>query len=121
MVQIYVNIYLLFNVCYNILIIMILKWGSSNILWLAMTVMVPLGNLAFALPFMPGATPVTAFDLVGLVVIMVGLMAYRLGPDLWNKHCLPPPPDPLSLQEESIDRKEPLIRSSSPGRGGSTH
>ena len=36
---------------YNILIIMILKWGSSNILWLAMTIMVPLGNLAFALPF----------------------------------------------------------------------
>lgn len=38
------------------LIILILKFGSSNILWLAMTVMVPLGNVSFALPFMPGRT-----------------------------------------------------------------
>jgi hypothetical protein len=38
----FVTLYLCFNVAYNILIIMILKYGSSNILWLAMTIMVPL-------------------------------------------------------------------------------
>ena len=49
----YVGTYLAFNLCYNVLIIFILKYGSSNILWLAMTIMVPLGNAAFALPFVP--------------------------------------------------------------------
>jgi hypothetical protein len=42
---------------YNILIILILKYGSANILWLAMTIMVPLGSMAFALPFVPGHKP----------------------------------------------------------------
>lgn len=36
----YVSIYLFFNIIYNILIILILKYGSANILWLAMTIMV---------------------------------------------------------------------------------
>ena len=36
-----------------------------------MTVMVPIGNLAFALPFMPNPTHITPFDIMGLVVIMV--------------------------------------------------
>ena len=80
----FVNLYLVFNIGYNILIIFILKYGSANILWLAMTVMVPLGNLAFALPFMPQHTTITAFDLVGLLVIMTGLLGYRKGPDLWK-------------------------------------
>jgi len=41
----FVNTYLVFNLSYNVLIILILKFGSANILWLAMTVMVPIGNL----------------------------------------------------------------------------
>merc|ERR1711865_419435 len=82
-----VNIYLVFNISYNILIIFILKYGSANILWLAMTVMVPLGNLAFALPFMPGATGVTVFDIAGLVVIMAGLIGYRQGPVACKNTC----------------------------------
>uniref|UniRef100_A0A7S2RKK2 EamA domain-containing protein n=1 Tax=Rhizochromulina marina TaxID=1034831 RepID=A0A7S2RKK2_9STRA len=84
---IFVNIYLMFNVMYNILIIMILKWGSANILWLAMTVMVPLGNLAFALPFMPENSAITFYDILGLVVIMAGLVGYRAGPKTFDKHC----------------------------------
>ena len=36
----FVNVYLLLNVLYNILIIYILKYGSSNVLWLALTIMV---------------------------------------------------------------------------------
>lgn len=45
----FVNVYMCFNLLYNVFIILILKYGSSNILWLAMTLMVPLGNAAFAL------------------------------------------------------------------------
>lgn len=35
------------------------------------------GNLAFALPFMPQATTLHDSDLLGLPVIMAGLMLYR--------------------------------------------
>lgn len=74
---VYVTTYLLFNVAYNLLIILILKFGSANILWLAMTIMVPLGNVAFTFPFMPQHQPLHANDITGLVFIMLGLFVYR--------------------------------------------
>lgn len=73
----FVNTYIAFNIMYNILIILILKYGSSNLLWLAMTIMVPLGNVAFSLPVVPGYRPLSPADIAGLVVIMVGLIIYR--------------------------------------------
>jgi len=80
MSPIYVSVYIFFNVLYNILIIMILKYGSANILWLAMTFMVPLANFSFALPFMPKPQPLTWYNDVGLAIIMVGLIGYRFWP-----------------------------------------
>ncbi len=50
------------------------RYGSSNILWLAMTVMVPLTNFAFVLKFMPNRQKITWEDVVGLLIIMVGLL-----------------------------------------------
>lgn len=41
----FVSLYLIFNQGYNLLILLILKFGSANILWMAMTLMVPLGNV----------------------------------------------------------------------------
>jgi len=85
----FVNLYLFFNVVYNVLIIMILKYGSANLLWLAMTIMVPLGNFAFTLNFVPGHQPLKPTDIVGLVVIMTGLILYRFWgvfADLYKKH-----------------------------------
>mmetsp|Transcript_26071 Transcript_26071/g.52008 ORF Transcript_26071/g.52008 Transcript_26071/m.52008 type:complete len:239 (-) Transcript_26071:11-727(-) len=73
----YVTIYLVFNISYNILILLILKFGSSNILWLAMTIMVPLGNVAFSLHFVPEHAPLQVGDVCGLIIIMLGLVAYR--------------------------------------------
>ncbi|TYZ59557.1 hypothetical protein PybrP1_009590 [[Pythium] brassicae (nom. inval.)] len=73
----FVTTYLLFNVAYNLLIVLILKFGSANILWLAMTIMVPLGNVAFTLPFMPEHQPLHASDVAGLAFIMLGLFVYR--------------------------------------------
>jgi hypothetical protein len=72
-----VNTYMAFNILYNVFIILILKYGGSNVLWLAMTLMVPLGNAAFALPFVPGHRTMSGFDGGGLVVIMLGLIIYR--------------------------------------------
>jgi len=77
MSPVYVNLYLFFNVIYNVLIVVILKHGSSNILWLSSTIIVPLSNLAFSMDFMPGHKPLTVYDIVGLVVIMAGLIVYR--------------------------------------------
>ena len=69
--------YIVFNVVFNVLIIVILKYGSANILWLSSTVIVPLSNVAFSLPFMPNSQPMQPIDLAGLVVIMSGLVVYR--------------------------------------------
>lgn len=79
---VFVTLYLVFNIGYNILIILILKFGSANILWLAMTIMVPLGSMAFALPFVPEHKPPKITDVLGLVVILGGLVLYRFGQTL---------------------------------------
>ena len=85
---IFVSVYLLFNIGYNLLIILILKFGSSNVLWLAMTVMVPLGNAAFYIPGIPGHTNPSPFDLAGLILIMLGLCSYRFAAKCSNACCM---------------------------------
>jgi len=82
---IFVTLYILFNVCYNILLILILKFGSANILFLSSTLMVPLGHAAFALPFMPEHNILQATDFMGLTVILSGLIVYRFGEHLCRK------------------------------------
>jgi hypothetical protein len=77
MAPVFVNTYLGFNLVFNVLIIVILKHGSANILWMASTVIVPLSNIAFSLNFMPNHKPLTGWDVAGLVVIMAGLVVYR--------------------------------------------
>lgn len=83
----FLNLYMIFNIMFNILIIALLKFGSSNMLWLCLTIQVPVANLVFGIPSMPGYAPVTWEAGVGLVVIMAGLIAYRfwplLKPRLW--------------------------------------
>ena len=85
---VYVTIYLCFNLVYNVLLIMILKYGSANILWLAMTIMVPLGNVAFSLDFVPGHQPLKSTDIVGLAIIMLGLIFYRFADKFRKKYVL---------------------------------
>lgn len=83
----FVTTYLFFNVVYNFLIVIILKYGSANILYLASTVIVPLSNVVFSLKFIPGSKPMGPMDLVGLVVIMLGLVVYRFSKqmgELWE-------------------------------------
>jgi drug/metabolite transporter (DMT)-like permease len=82
----YVTTYLAFNLVYNILMIVILKLGSANILWLASTAIVPVSNVAFSLKIMPGNKPMKDIDFVSLVVVMIGLVVYRFMPQfigLW--------------------------------------
>lgn len=73
----FVNLYILFNLAYNVLIILMLKYGSSNILWLCLTLQVPIANFVFAFDFMPNHKPVGIENVFGLIVIMGGLVIYR--------------------------------------------
>ena len=52
-----------------------------------MTIMVPVGNLTFALPFMKdyGGSSLQPTDIIGLLVIMGGLCMYRFGASAWNR------------------------------------
>jgi len=87
---------------------LLIQYGSANILWLAMTVMVPLGNLAFALPFMPQNSVITPFDIAGLVVIMAGLIGYRKGPEMFGAAEKKDPT--MSIDKKEFEEREsPLL------------
>jgi len=58
----------------------VLKFGSSNILWLCLTLQVPVANLVFAIPWMPKSQPASQWNVLGLVLIMTGLVTYRFWP-----------------------------------------
>ena len=73
----YVTSYLVFNLSLNILIVLVLKHGSAAILAMSSTILVPIGNFAFSLDFMPGHKPQRPTDLAGLFVIMLGLFVFR--------------------------------------------
>lgn len=79
---IFVTVYLIFNQLYNLLILLLIKYGSSNLLWLALTLMVPLGNVTFTLPFVPEHQSLHATDIIGLILICLGLGCYRFAADL---------------------------------------
>lgn len=82
MAPLFLTGFIFFNVLYNFLTVVILKFGSANILWLASTILVPLTNVAFSLKCMPGSAPMTVFDLIGLLIIMMGLVIYRFSDQL---------------------------------------
>jgi hypothetical protein len=75
----YVSTYMLFNVAYNILLVLILKFGSATLMFVASAVVIPLANICFTFKFIMGdyATPLRVTDIVGLVVILLGLGLYR--------------------------------------------
>ena len=73
----YLNWGLVANVAYTVTTMMLIQHGSANLYFLALTVMVPLGNLTFALPFMPGKATFHLSDVLGLCVIVAGLVVYR--------------------------------------------
>ncbi len=56
-----------------------LKYGSSNVLWLCLTIQVPVANLVFGIPGMPSYQPITWEAGLGLVVIMAGLVSHLGG------------------------------------------
>jgi hypothetical protein len=108
MAYIYVPAYLSFNLVYNLLMVVILKHGSANILWMASTVIVPLSNVAFSLHFIPNHQPMKFMDIVGLVIIMSGLLVYRFTAQLYSVYekCVG---KTISKEEEAIRKKAKKI------------
>eukprot|EP00981_Chlorochromonas_danica_P006664 scaffold1447_cov165-Ochromonas_danica.AAC.10 len=107
----FVTTYLFFNVVYNFLIIVILKHGSANIMWMASTVIVPLSNVAFSLKFMPGSQPLRTWDIVGLFVIMGGLVVYRFSGALLSLWAMLTGQKESKEEEELHKRKRNIVKS----------
>ena len=78
----FVNMFVLVNFICGVAAMYVLQYGSSNIMFISATAIVPVSNLAFALPSLPGSTPVNGADIWGLVTILVGISCYHFGPQL---------------------------------------
>ncbi len=85
MAPFFVSSYLAFNMMLNVVLIIILKYGSANVLFLASTVMLPIGNVVFSLKFVPGHQNLMPTDVMGLFCILLGLFLYRFARTVMNK------------------------------------
>jgi len=101
---VYMLLFLLFNIAYNMLLIIILKHGGTTVLYLSSTCLIPLSNFVFALDFMPQHRSLGWSDIVGLVVIMSGLFIYRFLNKIWVKYVL----------KENLDAKLDVVVKSDP-------
>ncbi|KAL8440585.1 hypothetical protein Efla_006863 [Eimeria flavescens] len=76
-----VLVYVLFNLIYNVCAMLVLKHCGATVLFLVMTVRLPLTSMAFYSKLIVGDSAVAAkpTDFFGLVILLVGLLAFRLG------------------------------------------
>lgn len=72
----FVNLYIVFNFIYNIYLILVLKRENNSLLWLALTLVVPLSQIVLWIPGVPRHSRFSIFDLIGLFVILVGMLIY---------------------------------------------
>lgn len=80
----FVNIFLFFNLILSIAVMYVLKFGSANIMVIGWTLVVPASNLAFSLPFIPQSIPLNLMDVWGLITIMIGIISFRFGSNLYT-------------------------------------
>ncbi|KAL7571393.1 hypothetical protein ACA910_007699 [Epithemia clementina (nom. ined.)] len=72
-----VNLHLVASLGYSYFMLFCLKYGTTSLFFLAVTLMVPLGTAAFLLPFMPLAGTPCISDFAGSIAIVIGLVLYR--------------------------------------------
>ena len=74
--------------------------------------------VASALPFMPDASTITPFGILGLVIIMAGLVGYRAGPDAAKSAGCCLEDDKAALMEDELKKNLPRRTSHAahPGR-----
>jgi small basic protein len=115
--------YMFFNLCYNILVMLVIKHGSATLSFLVSTLRMPLSSIAFSSTWIMGKDAVqpTFSDLLGLMVIISGLASYRMGgrmlkrklekesaansPSTWLLSDSPPQSPPLVEFAEGLRRK----------------
>jgi len=80
-------IYMAINVAYNVFILLVIKYGSATILSIAQTIRLPLTNICFSFEFIMGnqKTALKGEIVYGLLVILAGLVCYRVGAQLKRK------------------------------------
>jgi drug/metabolite transporter (DMT)-like permease len=75
-------LYLLFNILYSIFTVLAIKHTSASVMYVLSTLRLPLVQLSFAFSFVQNPPdPVTWEAIVGLVVTIAGLIAYRWVPE----------------------------------------
>eukprot|EP00128_Syssomonas_multiformis_P005614 Colp12_sorted_trinity150504_noHs@32929 len=80
-------IFLVFNIAYNILMLMVFKLGSATLAVVASALRVALSDVGFQWKFLSGPAykDLTWYDGVALVILIGGLFAYRLRPERSSK------------------------------------
>lgn len=73
-------LFVLFDILFNIFLLLVVKYGSAALMFACNTISLPLGDIMFTMPWMVGAAamPLNKFDMIGLAVIIVGLIVYRV-------------------------------------------
>ncbi len=72
----WVHLGLVSSIIYALSMMFVLKYGSCDLLYLGLTLVVPVGHLAFSLHSLE---EISAFDATGVLVIVAGLIMYRFG------------------------------------------
>lgn len=73
----WVHISLVNSVVYALSMLFVLKYGSCDLMYLGLTLVVPLGHLAFDCH--SSFANLRIYDMAGLVILVLGLMLYRFG------------------------------------------
>jgi len=73
--------YMIFNIAYNVFLVLVIKHGSAALMYATSTVVLPLGSIAFIIPAFMGqhAIPFDVYTGIGLAVVLIGLVIYRFG------------------------------------------
>lgn len=72
----WVHLGLVSSTTYVLCMMFVLKYGSCDLLYLGLTLVVPLGHLAFSLHSL---SEISVFDVSGAIIIVAGLIMYRFG------------------------------------------
>jgi drug/metabolite transporter (DMT)-like permease len=74
----WVHLGLLSSILHTVSMVLVLKYGSASLLYLGLTLMVPMGHLVFSLH---DSSDTRTADIVGLIVLVAGLLLFRFGHD----------------------------------------
>ncbi|KJE93331.1 hypothetical protein CAOG_04137 [Capsaspora owczarzaki ATCC 30864] len=79
--------YLSANLIYNVVLVMVIKYGSAALMYVASTAVLPLGAICFTIPAFLGdhAKDFTVYDGSGLGIVLAGLIVYRFVGGLMKK------------------------------------